>query len=38
MKKIAYAFLDKVFNRFGAPTKAFTNQGTYYMWEVPKVV
>jgi hypothetical protein len=37
-EKNVYAFLDGVFNRFGAPTKVFTNQGTYYMWEVPKVL
>jgi len=25
---VAYAFLDKMFNRFGALTKIITNQGT----------
>jgi hypothetical protein len=27
---IAYAFFNKVFSRFGAPTEVFTNQGTKF--------
>jgi len=27
---IAYAFLDKMFNRFGVPVEVLTDQGTEY--------
>jgi transposase-like protein len=30
---VTYAFLDRVFNRFGAPTKVFIDQGTKFHGE-----
>ncbi len=29
---VVYAFLDRVFNRFGVLTKVLTNQDTYVNW------
>ncbi len=29
---VAYAFLDRVFNRFGVLVKVLTNQGTHVNW------
>ncbi len=30
---VAYAFLDRVFNHFGAPTEVLTGQGTEFQGE-----
>ncbi len=32
-ERSSYAFLDKVLNRFGAPAKVLTNQGTKFRGE-----
>jgi hypothetical protein len=34
---VAYAFLDRALNRFGAPTDVFTNQGTKFCGEFHKL-
>jgi hypothetical protein len=35
---VAYAFLDKVFSRFGVPIEVLIDQGTKFRGEIPRVV
>jgi hypothetical protein len=34
-ERVAYAFLDRVLNHFGAPTEVLTYQGTEFQGEFP---
>jgi hypothetical protein len=36
-ERATYAFLDKVFDRFGAPTKVLIGQGTKFYGEFQKL-
>ncbi len=36
-ERVTYAFLHRVFNRFGAPAKIFTNQSTKFRGEFQKL-